>query len=134
MQTVLKSLVALAVAGFALSVLPDAGFACGTRHFYNNSNWSWSLHLERSTCSLPNGPNVNDCEVPPGGVAEIHYANPIGGGDSISMDGYGSFGFDVDIVSCHIEHPNQGNTGNVALNAPANGDVTTCGRGGWTCQ
>jgi hypothetical protein len=134
MQTVLKNLVALAVAGFALGVLPDAGFACGTRHFYNNSNMSWDLHFEKSTCSLPNGPNVSSCTVPPGGVAEIHYANPIGGGDFISMWGYGSFGFDVDIVSCHIEHPNQGNTGNVALNGPANGDVTTCGRGGWNCQ
>jgi hypothetical protein len=126
----LKNLVALAVAGFALSVLPDAGFACGTRHFYNNSNTSYYLHFDKSTCSLPNGPNVSDCTVPPGGVAEIHYANPIGGGDRFGMN---SQGFDVNIVSCHIDHPNQGNTGNVALNEPANGDVTTCGRG-WACK
>jgi hypothetical protein len=78
-QTVLKKLVTLAVAGFALSVLPATGFACGTRHFYNNSNMNWYLHFDKSTCSLPNGPNVSDCTVPPGGVAEIHYANPIGG-------------------------------------------------------
>jgi hypothetical protein len=119
----LKNLVAL-----------DAGFACGTRHFYNNSNMSWDLHMDKSTCSLPNGPNVKDCTVPPGGVAELHYSNWVNGGDMFQFYGYGSFGFVVNPTNCHIEHPNQGNTGNVALNAPATGDVTTCGRGGWTCQ
>jgi len=139
MRATFKKLLALAVAGFTFSViLPDLGFAsCGTRHFYNNSNMNWWLHLDRGTCSLPNGPNVSDCVVPPGSVAEIHYANPIGGGDGISMGGYAlpsSSGFDVNSVSCHIDHPNQGNTGNVALNDPATGDVNTCGRGGWVCH
>ena len=132
MQTVLKNVVALAVAGFALSVLPDAGFACGTRHFYNNSDRSWGLSFQKSTCSLPNGPNVSSCTVPPGGVAEIHYVNVIAGGDYMTMYGNGFFQFSVTTVSCHIDH--QGNTGNVVLNDPANGDVTTCGRSSYPCQ
>jgi hypothetical protein len=49
MRATFKKLLALAVAGFAFSViLPDLGFAsCGTRHFYNNSNMNWWLHLDR---------------------------------------------------------------------------------------
>lgn len=131
----LLNLVCVAGCFFALS---DSSFACSTRHFYNNSNVNFYVGFisSGSTCSLPNSPNVSYCTVPPGKVAELHYSD-LGalGTISIRSDGnvypYTNFDFNSGSgVACNIHH--HGNTGNIAVNEPAGGDVTTCGKG-WHC-
>lgn len=126
------------VAVFSLS---SNAFGCGTRHFYNNSPVPFTINMENSgKCSVGNSPQQGSCEIPPMGVAELHY------------DGWGYYDYSISIVSndggrvysqqsfavggpsgtCHIEH--SGDTGSIAVNAPANGDVTTCGIDGYSCE
>ena len=118
-------------------LLSDSSYACSTRHFYNNSNvnffFGFFFRAVRARCRIV---QISYCTVPPGKVAELHYSD-LGalGTISIRSDGnvypYTNFDFNSGSgVACNIHH--HGNTGNIAVNEPAGGDVTTCGKG-WHC-
>lgn len=122
---------------------------CDTRHFYNNSDSPFSVYLKEGTCSFADSGMQHECTIPPNSVGELHYSNVqaydwiyiSSGGPSVY---YGPKGFDVHMWppgTCHIEHPDA-NTGNIAVNSDAEGDVKTCGphhmdygrNAGYPCQ
>src|ERR1700730_10789910 len=114
-----------------------ASAGCATRHFYNNSPVQFNVEFGgRSKCSIGSSGMQVVCKVPPGQTADLHYND----GDvfpkiSVSTPGskiYPGRTFNVQGVSCYIDH--SGSTGNIAVNDPANGDVSTCGANGWTCS
>ncbi len=125
----------------ALTMIAGPAEACGTRHFYNHSDWVVTVNLDSgkgSTCSgdFPNSPNVPICEIPPGGHADLHYSG-WGGTIIITSDsGRISGQYSIDTFgACDLSH--DGNTGNLVLNDPADGDVQTCGRrsgGNYDCK
>lgn len=128
---------------FASSALAD----CDTRHFYNNSTVLFSVTLVMGSCSIGGSGMQKQCIVPPGQVAELHYSNFPIEEDGIAMWSLdpgsrlyrGSFPVAIP-DGCYILH--SGNTGNVAVNSDANGDVATCGplpagsgpNAGWQCN
>jgi hypothetical protein len=97
-----------------------------TRHFYNNSNAPWTVALGGG--GLCNG--SGGCVVNPRRTATLVYfplpVSPI----VISSPFYG-YGHAFGLTGCKIIH--SGNTGAIAVNDPADGDVVTCGRPGWRC-
>jgi hypothetical protein len=111
----------------------EAG-ACDTRHFYNNTKVTFVYSImPDGSCSV--GPYTGPiCFIPPGQSADLHYPDS---GTSIgvaSVDGgeiYPGTGFSVG-GGCYIKH--SGSTGNIVVNGPANGDVTTCGASNYPCQ
>jgi hypothetical protein len=127
-------------AALALAVIPAQALAsCPTRHFYNNSNYSFTVNMiNGGSCSFQGEPKTDSCVVPPKRTLQLHYNNFPIGGDA------GQISFSSDIfadtrpfdknVDCYIIHESRRDTGNIALNAPAAGDVTTCGADGYACQ
>ena len=132
---------------FALALFLSQALAnCGTRHFYNNSSATWTLAMGSGSCSIGNVNKASECVIPPWETADIHYVNAdaldkvfqvIGGGyapgrDQVTIksnDGkiYPAHKFNVTIGDwneCYVHH--DGNTGNVVLNEPADGDIQTC--------
>lgn len=94
-----------------------------TRHFYNNSDYPFRVGLTGGLC---NGSPL--CTVAPHRTATIVYLMMPGGSFNVSsIIGGGAFG----MSGCYIYH--RGNTGVIAVNSPADGDVTTCGNSGWQC-
>lgn len=111
--------------------------ACATRHFYNNSSVTFSFSMmPDGSCSIGayTGPV---CIIPPGAAADIHYpdSGTYIGVASVDKGGvYPGTRFSVGggPGACYIQH--SGNTGNIVVNGPANGDVTTCGAPDYPCQ
>jgi hypothetical protein len=114
-----------------------ASAACGTRHFYNHSDFDWTITMEGgATCSIGSANKTTKCTVGAGQTAELHYPdNPA----TVSLKSPvfdGSFRTDSGQHSCFIDHGNRP-TGNSVLNDPAEGDIQTCGRrtgGNYPCS
>jgi hypothetical protein len=115
---------------FAALVLLSASNAMAldfcTRHFYYNSEVYWTVFMPSpNTCNGSSGA----CSVKPHSVAELGYSVlTLASGIGVQSKFY-NHGFSTG--PCEIFH--SGNTGAVAVNDPANGDVTTCGGSGWPC-
>jgi hypothetical protein len=93
------------------------------RHFYNNSSVTFRV-IFVGTC----GGGAVSCTVGPGRTMELFYPPLPIGSIGVSSSFYNqSFG----LSGCYIMH--SGGTGAIAVNAPADGDITTCGRNGWRC-
>jgi hypothetical protein len=118
---------------------------CATRHFYNYSSVPFKisfLHTGKAgsssigSCSIGEA-NGTSCTIPPGQTADLHYANFPDRTNAIlieSLDGgaiYPRARFTVE-GGCYISH--RGNTGNIAVNDSADGDVKTCGSGSYSCR
>lgn len=120
----------------SLPLLGSAASACDTRHFYNNSPVTFDLSTGGDTkCSIGSLGMETICVIPAGQTAEIHYGSTHPNIAIFAPRNYHIFpihAFDVDPASCKID--DSGNTGNIAVNVPTDGDVTTCGSNGWTCR
>jgi len=111
-----------------------AASACDSRHFYNHSDVFWTVSLQQGICRPPGGPDAPTCGVPPGATAVLSYPDNPFAASAITITSsyyYPPRIFFVDGVSCYINH--DGNTGNIVVNDPANGDVQTCGEPGYSC-
>jgi hypothetical protein len=115
--------------GLVLAVCNAASADICSRHFYNNSNRYWTVMLAPpSWCGSSFG---GSCLVKPHQTIDLHYNSPfIAGSINVNSPGIYNGGF-VTTVPCRIEH--SGNTGRIAVNDPADGDVSTCGSGSWSC-
>jgi hypothetical protein len=101
----------------------DASAQCAvTRHFYNNSDYTWTISVKAGCGGLPY------CAIRPHSTGKIQY-NPVPLVPIVVKSPIYSAGFLVQF--CHIVH--QGNTGAIAVNDPADGDIQTCGGPGWPC-
>lgn len=112
---------------------------CATRHFYNYSNVVFKisfLHTGKGggtsigSCSIGDLNKALACTIPPGQAADLHYANFPDRTTAVAIESldsgviYPIKTFNVD-GGCYISH--SGNTGNIVVNDPADGDVATCG-------
>lgn len=128
--------IASSLVAFLLALVPCSAFAgdCSTRHFYNSSSVTFTVTLDNGgTCSV--GPSKGGiCNIPAGQTAELHYPNgkTVDGGIMIQSSVFAVKRYDVDANSCEIKHG--GNTGNIVVNSPANGDVKTCGKSTYPCK
>jgi hypothetical protein len=129
-----------AVMAASIGLAGAARADCATRHFYNNTNAVFEIAMGGpGTCSTGSGPMQAHCFVPPSGSAELHYPNGITSTAAFAIrsdDGGLVFPLRAYPVSvspgrCYINH--DGNTGNIVVNEPADGDVTTCGKG-YACK
>jgi hypothetical protein len=115
----MKRYVFLFTFGTLILSLHAISFAACVTHFYNASNFQWSI-------AGFNGPQSN-LIVAPNTTVEIPWgtATAVIIGGEITQRAY-TRQFQVQASGdCFIIlHP--GNTGNVILNKPGNGDVTTC--------
>jgi hypothetical protein len=113
------------IALFAGVVLFTASAAAQcTRHFYNNSNVTWTVGLAGG--GLCNG--LPTCLVKPHTTSTlVYFPLPV----SPIVIGSPFYGRAFGLTGCKIIH--SGNTGAIAVNDPADGDVQTCGRRGWRC-
>ena len=107
--------------------------ACATRHFYNYSTVGFAYTIMPSgSCSI--GPYTGPvCVIPAGQTADLHYPDQSTNIAVVSLDEGATFpgaAFALQI-GCNI---NAGNTGNITMNSPAEGDITTCGKSGYPCQ
>ena len=108
-----------------IAVLTGSAAAQCTRHFYNNSRY-------RSPSSRPirHGATacLSLCTINPHTTSTLTYLPfPVGSVTIGSVYGTHVFG----LTGCYIIH--SGSTGEIAVNDPADGDVTTCGSNGWSC-
>lgn len=94
-----------------------------TRHFYNDSTVPFKVVMVYGVCN-----DLPVCTVNPGQSATLVYYGLVMGAITVSSSFYNG-GFEVS--ACHIMHG--GNTGYIAVNDPADGDVTTCGADGFDC-
>jgi hypothetical protein len=104
------------------TALTDAASAQCTRHFYNNSTVPFGVGMVEGLCN-----NSPACIINPGETGTLVYFGLISGAITVSSPFY-NHGFGVS--ACHIIH--SGSTGAIAVNDPAEGDVTTCGID-WQC-
>ncbi len=112
-----------AVALVASTVLTGSASAQCSRHFYNNTSVPWSVNL--GAAGLCNG--SPGCTIRPYSTATlVYFPFPISPMSITSPIYSRTFG----LSGCKIVH--SGNTGAIAVNDPADGDVTTCGRS-WDC-
>jgi len=112
----------LSLIASAILLSGSASAQC-TRHFYNNSNYTFKVGILTGLCN-----NTAICTIRPHSTGTLVYFPLPGGTINISSRiAGGTFG----ISGCYIYH--HGNTGAIAVNSPADGDVTTCGRSGWRC-
>jgi hypothetical protein len=83
-------------------------------------------------CSVGSFPQAQTCRIEPGQTADLHY-NDVGGHITVSSNGshYPRNTFYFTAI-CHIEH--NGNTGNIVVNDPAEGDIATCGKSDYPCR
>lgn len=107
------------IAGFALAAAIPTYATC-IRHFYNRSNFQWSIAgFSDDKSSLIIAPNTT-VEIPWGASSTgVTISGNIPGRPYVRQ-----FQIQLDGDCVVIEH--QGNTGNVTLNKTTNGDVTTC--------
>jgi hypothetical protein len=111
---------------------------CSTRHFYNNSRVAFKIEFNGpgGSCRDTQDPSrSNPCTIAAGSSTDLYYGNWPRATWSItikSLDGnvvYPENTFQV--IGCKIIH--SGNTGNIVVNDPADGDVATCGTG-YACR
>lgn len=134
----LASLLSLAIVAVTMALsCGEAAAICATRHFYNHSDTTWHIifygnfGVGGGTCRPEGGPDGHTCDIKPGTTAGLSY--PDFGGWTIRIMS-SKYHFDKTLGAqggCKIDH--QGSTGDIAVNEPADGDVVTCGQGGWTC-
>jgi len=106
------------------SCVPSLPSNCPTRHFQNNSNLNWTfLMLGDGSCTKGSIPAGRQCTVAPGESIALNYANGAAGG-AITLES-GVYYQTFQVNGCYVMHQ-QGNTGNVSLNDPNDGDVQTC--------
>jgi len=112
----------IALAG-SLVVLTGSAAAQCQRHFYNDSAVPFTVGMAAS--GLCN--NFTICVVNPHTTSTlIYFPNPVGLIGIRSVYGVHQF----NVAGCYIIHG--GSTGEIAVNDPVDGDVTTCGRE-WSC-
>src|ERR1700722_260217 len=114
---------------------------CSTRHFYNNSVYTWTLTMGGGSCSYDDVNGIHHekdktCVISPrsrktSGVAEIFYPNSTAEQFWIQapqiFDPYNQSAehWTTDnLPACNITH--NGDTTFESLNAPPNGDITPC--------
>lgn len=119
-----------ALLGIVIASCEPASADICARHFYNNSNRYWTVVLlPPSSCGSQT--MGKGCVVKPFQTIDLHYNSPlITGTINVASPGLYNGGF-VTTVPCRIEH--HGSTGRIAVNDPANGDVSTCGSRSWSC-
>jgi hypothetical protein len=106
-----------------IAILTGSAAAQCSRHFYNNSPVPFTF--SSSGGGLCNG--LVACVINPHTTSTLTYLPfPLGHMEVISRYGTHVFG----LSGCYIEH--SGSTHEIAVNDPADGDVTTCGRD-WGC-
>jgi hypothetical protein len=93
-----------------------------TRHFYNNSVTPFKVEMDQGLCN-----KSTTCIINPGETGTLFYYGLLQGGITVTSTFYHSA---FTVSACHIFH---GDTGAIAVNDPAEGDVTTCGGSGWDC-
>ena len=99
----------------------SAPAAC-VRHFYNRSNFQWSISgFNGAKSSLIVAPN-STVEIPWDSSSVVTISGEIPGRPYVRQ-------FQVQSVEDCVVIQHQGNTGNVTLNKPTNGDITTCAGG-----
>lgn len=92
--------------------------AC-VRHFYNRSNFQWSIAgYDGSKSSLIIAPNTT-IEIPWGSATIVTISGNIPGRPYVRQ-------FQVQAADDCVLIAHEGNTGNVTVNKPTNGDVATC--------
>jgi hypothetical protein len=101
---------------FTTHASAQSPFYC-ERHFYNNSNVTWTL----------TAPGV-DRSFPPHSAQSMHFIGPARLSLRIKSPFYDQT---FDETWCYIYHG--GSTGYVALNDPADADITTCGNPDFPC-
>ncbi|MFZ0776675.1 MAG: hypothetical protein WB772_00030 [Xanthobacteraceae bacterium] len=101
---------------FTTSAMAQSPFYC-ERHFYNDSNVTWTL----------DGAGVRRT-FPPHSAQSLNFIGPALLQLRIISPFYDQT---FDETYCFIYH--SGNTGYVALNDPADADITTCGNPGFSC-
>ena len=104
------------IALFSAEASAQSPFYC-ERHFYNDSNVTWTL----------DAPGAHR-EFPPHSAQSLHFIGPARESLRIRSPFYDQT-FDEDW--CYIHH--SGSTGYVALNDPADADITTCGNPDFPC-
>lgn len=88
-------------------------------HFYNRSNFQWSITGQDGTkASLVIAPNTT-ADIPWGAATSVVISGTITGRPYTRQ-------FQIQAIDGCVIILHQGNTGNVTLNKPTNGDVTTC--------
>ncbi len=109
----------------SIAVLTGSAAAQCTRHFYNNSPVPFTFIAPNSAWC--NGmPSL--CTINPHTTSTLTYL-PFPVGSVTIGSAYGTHVFGL--TGCYIIH--SGSTGEIAVNDPADGDVTTCGSNGWSC-
>ena len=133
----LLGLTAFGIALMASAVAQPSFAACTARHMYNNStdNWTFTVTNGSTTCDTDGVHFMTSCTVAPGHTMSIHYDNYWAGGNNkfkISSEKYYvEQQFTVNVAQCYIYTDN---SGNVAMNEPAGGDISTCGSGDYACK
>lgn len=101
--------------------LVDASGSCVT-HFYNNSDYEWSISgYDTGASPLVVSPHTT-IDIPWGTSTEVTIGGNIPNRAYIKS-------FQVEAQQNCVTILHQGNTGNITLNKPGNGDVTTCAGG-----
>lgn len=113
----------ISIVACLLAFTDGAAAQCPARHFYNHSPVPFSVSMVGGVCNSSLSCTINPHEE----ATLIYFAVPGGSIGISSVLGHGAFG----LLGCLIIH--SGSTGPIAVNDPADGDVTTCGSDGWSC-
>jgi hypothetical protein len=120
------SLWAIALGATGVLFASSAQAQC-TRHVYNNSPYPFRVGLTGGLC---NGSPI--CTVRPRSTATITYLMMPGGSfNAFAIYNGPPIGGAFGMSGCYIFH--RGSTGAIAVNSPADGDVTTCGGSSCPC-
>jgi hypothetical protein len=111
--------------------IPPQPSNCATRSFENHSPLAWSIAMTGGgTCAIGASASQSECAVGPGEIVSLNYPHGASGGAITLQSGVFLQTFQVN--GCYLVH--EGNTGNVVLNDPNDGDVKTCGQPGYVCN
>ena len=117
-----RNLHLLVLSAFLLEAMGSFANAACVTHFYNNSDYEWSISgYNNGQPSLVVSPHT---------TVEIQWANSSEvtiGGNIPNRPYVKSFQVQAQQDCVTILH--QGNTGNITLNKPGAGDITTCAGG-----
>lgn len=109
--------IAVASSLFVCSISEARGACVG--HFNNRSNYQWSISgYDGDKANLIIAPNTA-AEIPWGSATSVVISGTITGRPYTRQ-------FQVHAADGCVVIEHQGNTGNVTLNKPSNGDVVTC--------
>jgi hypothetical protein len=123
-MTALKSAAALISFAAGAAAFSGAAAAQCERHFYNDSpiQYTTAFTTGNGLCN-----NFVVCTIPPHTTATLIYF-PYPAGHTVIGSSYATH--QLGVTGCYIDH--SGSTGDIAVNDPADGDVTTCGSN-WEC-